>query len=324
MIFLTTFFNFWRYKMKKTMIAMAVAGVIAAPMASADVSVSGVVEQTFLDNENTTTKGWESQTDSSVTFKAAEDLGNGMTAFAQITLDTDGDTSGNKGNMSGSVGGKDSKVGISGDFGTVVVGRMEDFTESKLAATMSLYGPAGIELAGNAARSNGAIAYVSPTVNGFHVAAAGYVGQSAAGVANTDTFDATDLYLAYANGPLSLQAAVETQNKAVNTGDVDQTTTSVSAKYVVGDLTLSMLSSARDDQAGSVGADSDDMAVRADYVMGNNKITVASVNDDSADNDISAIELSHKFSSRTAAYIGHSSQSVSGKDKTYFGLQHSF
>jgi len=37
---------------KKTLIAMAVASVVAAPIASADVKISGVVEQTFTDTEN--------------------------------------------------------------------------------------------------------------------------------------------------------------------------------------------------------------------------------------------------------------------------------
>jgi len=307
--------------MKKTLIAMAVAGVVAAPIASADVTVSGVVEQTFTDTDNDA-NGMDSSTDSGITFKGSEDLGNGMTAFAQITLDTD--------NAGGTADEKDSKAGISGDFGTIVVGRMEDFTEGKLAAMMTLNGTGAVELAGNAGRTNGAVAYVSPTVAGFHAGVAGYTG---AGVADTDTFDATDLLIAYANGPLSIMASHETLNPLVadataeavaGTATVEQKTTSVGASYTLGDLKLSVLSVSRDDQAGVSGADSDDTMYRVDYTMGNNKFTLAGANDDSANNDIGAFEITHSLSSRTSAYIGFTNQDTANTDSTYVGMIHKF
>jgi predicted porin len=131
--------------MKKTIIAAAIATVIAAP-AMADVSVSGVVEQSFEKVDVDTMDDWNGYTDSGLTFKASEDLGNGLTAFAQISLDTDNQDSATRtGNSE-----KDSKVGIKGGFGTVVVGRMEDFTEGVMAATMTLNGTGAIELGGNA------------------------------------------------------------------------------------------------------------------------------------------------------------------------------
>jgi predicted porin len=89
---------------KKTLIAAAVA-TLASSVAMADVSISGVVEQTFTDTAGTGS-AWTGSTDSSLTFKASEDLGNGLTAFAQITLDTD-QTDAN----TSLTDGKDSKVG---------------------------------------------------------------------------------------------------------------------------------------------------------------------------------------------------------------------
>ena len=151
---------------KKTLIAAAVA-TLASSVAMADVSISGAVEQTFTDIAGTGS-AWTGSTDSSLTFKASEDLGNGLTAFAQITLDTDAvngaaDTTTNQSSE------KDSKLGLKGGFGTLVMGRMEDFTEGKVMSMMTLNGTGAIEAAGNTEREDDAIAYVSPTVNGLHV-----------------------------------------------------------------------------------------------------------------------------------------------------------
>jgi len=326
--------------MKKTMIAMAVAGVVAAPMASAEVSISGVVEQSFIDTENDA-NGWDATTFNMLNFKASEDLGNGMTAFAKYNFLT-------KTGKSTTETNGDQVVGISGDFGTVVAGTMEDFTEGKLAAMMTLDGAgsstaSSVELGGNAGRHAGGLAYVSPTVNGFHVGIAGYAGT---GAANTDSMDAVDMALFYDNGPLSIKVAREvlnpeaadavanaaTEANTTTTENIeDQKTTSIGVAYTIGDFKVSALSVSRDNQridtdgdADGVEADSNDFMARVDYTMGNNVITLASANDDSASQDIGVLELNHKFSSRTNAYIGRAANDVSGNDTTYVGLKHKF
>jgi len=301
--------------MKKTIIAAAIATVIAAP-AMADVSVSGVVEQTFTDTDSVTDTGLASGTDSGLTFKASEDLGNGLTAFAQISLDTDNQDSATRiGNSE-----KDSKVGIKGGFGTVVVGRMEDFTEGVMAATMTLNGTGAIELGGNATRNNGAVAYVSPTVNGFHAGVAGY---TAAITGEDDNFDATDIIVAYSNGPLTVMASQESMSAAtaaaLGTGTAEETT-SFAVKYGMGDLSAAALFVNRD--AGAT--DSDDVMLRVDYKMGNNKITLAHADDESADNKIVGLELTHSMSKRTSAYVGMTDADAANTDTTYFGMIHKF
>ena len=299
--------------MKKTIIAAAIATVIAAP-AMADVSVSGVVEQTFTDTDSVTDTGLASGTDSGLTFKASEDLGNGLTAFAQISLDTDNQDSATRtGNSE-----KDSKVGIKGGFGTVVVGRMEDFTEGVMAATMTLNGTGAIELGGNATRNNGAVAYVSPTVNGFHAGVAGY---TAAITGEDDNFDATDIIVAYSNGPLTVMASQESMSAATAAAlDTDEETTSFAVKYGMGDLSAAALFVNRD--AGAT--DSDDVMLRVDYKMGNNKITLAHADDESADNKIVGLELTHSMSKRTSAYVGMTDADAANTDTTYFGMIHKF
>ena len=323
--------------MKKTIIAAAIATVIAAPAAMADVSVSGNVEQTYVDTDSDA-NGVDSSPDNSITFKASEDLGNGMTAFAQITLDTD--------NGSAS---KDEKVGLKGGFGTVVLGRMEDFSEGVMAATMTFNGPAGIELAGATGRNNGAVAYVSPTINGVHAGIAGYTGT---GAGDTDTFDAVDMIIAYDNGPLSAKisheilngsvvspavtavAAVDDTDTAQGTSEVtaipegsDQETTSISVKYAMGDLSAAVLHVSQDNAGGVAGADADDLMLRLDYKMGNNKITLGHAQNETsgaADVDVTALELTHSMSKRTSVYVGMSDSDTDTADNTYVGMIHKF
>jgi predicted porin len=297
---------------KKTLIAMAVASVVAAPIASADVKISGVVEQTFTDTENDA-NGMDTDTFNMLNVSASEDLGNGMSAFAKYNMLTKAGTSIDETNG-------DMVVGISGGFGTIVAGTMEDFTEGKLAAMMSMEGTTANELSGNAGRTQGGLAYVSPTMNGLHFGIAGYAGT---GAADTSNFDAVDVAVFYDNGPLSIKVAQETLNNATANvvaataitaaGTADQKTTSIGASYVVGDLKVAALSVKRENQrvnaSNAVQADSTDFMFKGTYKMGNNSLTLGYAKDDSdttGDNDVTSVELIHNFSSRTSAYVGFS------------------
>ena len=317
---------------KKTLIAMAVASVVAAPIASADVKISGVVEQTFTDTDNSG-EGYTASTFNMLNITTSEDLGNGMSAFAKYNMLTKAGTSIDETNG-------DMVVGISGGFGTIVAGTMEDFTEGKLAAMMSMEGTTANELSGNAGRTQGGLAYVSPTMNGLHFGIAGYAGT---GAADTSNFDAVDVAVFYDNGPLSIKVAQETLNNATANvvaataitaaGTADQKTTSIGASYVVGDLKVAALSVKRENQrvnaSNAVQADSTDFMFKGTYKMGNNSLTLGYAKDDSdttGDNDVTSVELIHNFSSRTSAYVGFSNNdaTAAADDSTFFGLKHKF
>ena len=296
---------------KKTLIAMAVASVVAAPIASADVKISGVVEQTFTDTDNSG-EGYTASTFNMLNITASEDLGNGMSAFAKLNHLT-------KTGLQSTQTDGDQVVGISGGFGTIVAGTMEDFTEGKLAAMMDMEGNGSTELAGNAGRTAGGLAYITPTVNGLHAGVAGY-----ATADGTDKFDATDIAVFYDNGPLSVKVAQETLSKDMTTGAEEQTTTSVGASYAMGDMKVAVLHVGRDDQAGTAGADSDDTMFKGSYKMGNNTLQLGYADDDSAGKDITTVELIHKFSGRTSAYAGVTNNDVTGNDSTFVGMKHKF
>ena len=305
---------------KKTLIAMSLAAVTGSAMA--DVSVSGRVEQTFVDDEAVAT-GWTAETFNMINFKASEDLGNGISAFATFSLlDKDG--------SNGTTDGADQTVGLSGGFGTVVFGTMEDFTESKVMSLMSMYGPAGIELAGvNAERNASAMAYVSPTMNGLHAGIAGYTELGTAGNGDTGSnFDAIDMMIAYDNGPLSVKLARETLKSEMLTGAEDQEVTTLGVKYSMGDLSVAGVWVDSENEAGVAASDNNDYMLRADYTVGANKVTIGHANSEdatgAATTDTTSVELIHNFSKRTAAYIGHKDIDTANSNKTYVGIQHTF
>jgi len=305
--------------MKKTIIAAAIATVVAAP-AMADVSVSGKVEQFFTDTDGSG-EGFQGGTDSFVKFAASEDLGNGMKAFAHIVIDTDQVRGGTSTNMT-----QDEVVGLSGNFGTVQMGRFEAFVEGKLASSMSMTGQTSVEdtSATHAGRTNSGIAYVSPAMNGLTIGVGGYATTS-----ESDDLDATEVALMYVNGPLSLKVAQQNQNDTLAAAGNDaETTTAIAASYSMGDLKVSYLRMDSDNVDTTAADDRTDNQYRVDYSMGNNKITLAHSDDETTNgadgDDITALELVHSLSKRTQVYVGMTDSDAASSDTTYFGMQHSF
>ena len=328
---------------KKTLIAMSLAAVTGSAMA--DVAVAGRVEQTFTKTDSATaaTDQWIGGTDNNIVFNVTEDLGNGLTAFAKVALDVDATdatgtaahshdidvpTSSTTTNDAASTSAatteqSDMIVGIKGSFGTVMAGHFEAFVEGKLASTMSMNGHASIEQSStNAGRTDNGVAYISPTVNGIHVGIGGY-----ATADETEAFDAKEIAVFYANGPLSVSVAQQKLNDTLAGTGLARKTTALAASYTMGDAKVSYLRMSNNDVDG---VDSDDNSYRLDYTMGANKVTVGHLDDESntsataAANDITSIELTHNFSKRTQVYIGMTDQDTANSDTTYLGMQHSF
>jgi predicted porin len=310
--------------MKKTLIAAGIAAVIAAPVAMADVSISGQVKYTLVDTDNG--NDFAPSFDNSLTFKASEDLGNGLTAFAQITLDTDSntDTANADGaantQTNGILNNKDQTVGLKGSFGTFVAGHMETLTEGAVSSMMddglsSHSENAQLESALTAVGRVDAVAYVSPTFNGFHFAVAG------TNAADTNRFTNNDIAVVYENGPLTIKAS------RVDVRDSYETSV-VGASYSMGDAKISAMYVEKDfDAAGT--ADQEDKIVRLDYKLpGNNSLILGYKDVDqesSTRGDVTSVKLTHSFSKRTAAYIGHRSKDAStAGDVNYIGMIHKF
>ncbi|MGB5649653.1 MAG: porin [Sedimenticolaceae bacterium] len=177
---------------KKLLAAAVVAAVAASPAAFADSTVYGKLH-TSLDYTDFDQKGdedldritggsWKVQSRASrLGFKGSEDLGNGLKAIYQIEFGIDS-TGGEQQNTStGFTTQRNTFVGLSGDWGTALVGRHD--TPMKMAFYASgneVLGDSIIDLnAGTSligvfqeVRASNAIAYVSPNFSGFTVVGA--------------------------------------------------------------------------------------------------------------------------------------------------------
>ena len=217
--------------MQKKVIALAVAGILAAPMAAqAGVEVYGKARLSFgsITNDDSASnhdknKLAVSSHASRLGFKGAEDLGNGMKAVWQIERGIDfTDKTGPSGS---DLSTRNTFAGLTGDFGTALLGTHD--TPYKIS-TGSL-DPFGDTFADyNAvidstqdARSANVVAYISPSMSGFTVAAAYVTDFVNDNLPDTTTTSATDkkkqpaISLAgmYSNGPLYAALAYQKVNE---------------------------------------------------------------------------------------------------------------
>lgn len=256
--------------MKKSLIALAVAGAMTVPaIVQADVTLSGVVEAEVTKTTDADTK--IAAGDVQLNVAGSQDLGGGLTAFANVRFDgvlsesaalsdnsdpadtTVQYTDGHNGVMTDSV-----NVGVKGDFGTLTFG------ETGVPAEAS-------QLAGDLhdayADLNSAASYATTIADGvdFSVAVApeGSGDTTSIGVSfavDAVTFglghnnvatvggDAAGYGIKYAEGDISL---------AVAAADVDNSKDIVSGKatYAVDDLTFAVTHSSEDSDGTNYGSD---------------------------------------------------------------------
>lgn len=193
--------------MQKKLIALALASLAGSAFAQTNVTVYGVADGTFEFAKatgatigaagNTASQTRLSSNSSLLGFKGVEDLGNGLKALFQfesgIDFTGDGATSWNTT--------RDSFVGLTGGFGTVVAGTLThpirtmgakvDFNPgaSSSGFTGSIYGEFLGVKTGTDERAKNAIAYVSPNFSGFTVTAA-YLSGGIAGANDNGNTDA--------------------------------------------------------------------------------------------------------------------------------------
>jgi len=285
--------------MKKTIVAAAVAALVAAPAAFADVSVSGQINQEFFKTDG---GDLDSDLNSDIVFKASEDLGNGMKASAVIAINyDDGEMNGD-----GTTGEtSEQSIALSGDFGTVKVGRQETVMESRvmaMAANDASDNQTNEITGNNGSTLNAGVSYVSPSFNGLTVIASGH------GTTGSDDLDVTNVGVEYSNAGLTV--------KYVSEDDAGTDNDALALSYTMGDLTV-----------GAVMMDTngtDKAWYGAKYNMGANTIAVSTVRSDAANEDDTILSLSHALSKRTSAYLVIRNDEDSAADVTLVGVKHSF
>ncbi len=198
--------------MKKSLIALAVAGVVSAPAfaATSNVDVYGKlhVSVSVFDDQATAAEDTQISSNASrIGFKGAEDLGGGLSAIWQIESGVNMDETG------GTWASRNTFVGLKGGFGTVMIGN-NDTPLKNIGRTIDLFGDtmadsrnvtAGVNASQSDTRAKNSVTYNSPSFNGFGISAqyANAQDQTAAGADATD--DSTwGLNGTYTNGPLFL------------------------------------------------------------------------------------------------------------------------
>jgi predicted porin len=240
--------------MKKSLIALAVAGAFATPAfaATSNVDVYGImhfaIEDSDVDNSDIAVVDRVSR----IGFKGSEDLGGGLKAIWQIEQAINATGGG------GAFGGaslRNTFVGLSGGFGTVLMGRHDtpykmstgkfDLFSDTVAdynagagvsvsvittGTTTTVAVAGVIDSTHDLRSPQAIAYVSPNFSGLTLAGAVVATNTGSNLNSGDSVDAYSLSANYDNGPLALAAGYQKAEV------IDSTAWKVGAGYAFGSL----------------------------------------------------------------------------------------
>jgi predicted porin len=349
--------------MQKKLIVLAVAGILAAPLAAqAGVEIYGQARMSLdFNSDNNPSATAEdsalavSSNYSSLGFRGDEDLGGGLKALWQFDQGVAFDTS------TWNAAKRDSYIGLNGGFGTVLVGNLstpyrvatsglDPFRSTRgdnNAIIGSLNGATGWN---DENRASNAIAYASPNMSGFSAMAA-YIMPSAAGIDDNlpmttveSEQDAYSLSATFASGPIFVTGGYESWN-ALGAGGDDVSAFKIGGSYtLMGNTTIGGIWESLD--AGGANGDRDawtlnvkhkmgDMALMAAYAMADEAGGVANT----GANQFS-LGASYALSKTTEAYalysmVGNDSagdysldgvNNVLGEDVSSFsvGINHSF
>lgn len=175
--------------MKKTLLALGLASVMAAPAMAADVEIYGLIDEglTYLHTDSDTAGIDDTdqlKMDHGLTFgsrwgiRGTEDLGNGLKVGFTLESGIEPDTGKADSKQGGRLFGREASLNVSGNFGTVRMGRMPIFGSvlgadglfralDPMNANYTDAMGSGLYSASMWTRVDNAISYRSPTFNGF-------------------------------------------------------------------------------------------------------------------------------------------------------------
>ncbi len=344
--------------MHKKLISLAVAAAFAAPAAMAEVAVYGKVHMDIVSTDSSTEENIEVTSNASrLGFKGSEDLGNGLKAIFKYEMTYSGVDDNNDGtSVTTSIGAaRNSYIGLSGSFGTVLIGRHDTPAKSAYyAAGNDHLGDSIIDLnkIGFAERRvSNAIAYVSPNFSGVRIAAAIVPGEQD-GQGNNDEnglMDSYSLGIMYkghgVKAGLGYEAIADTSGNADNNDDkllqIGASYTFMK-NYTVGatyedrkniNFSRTSADAALNDRDGTT------WAISGKAKFGNNAIilnygnteeeetTTAGVTSTTVDSAHMGIGFHHTMSKRTSAYVAYKNVDPDGGDSTdqlAVGMIHKF
>ena len=303
--------------MKKSLIALAVAGAFAAPAfaATSNIDISGKMAWDVTKMGSTGTSDLDTyrvnNNNSRITVRGTEDLGGGMKAGFSATYNwglgngsqfTSQETYALLGGGWGEV-----RIGVHDPLIKPIARRVDLFADQSTGDARHLTAQGGID-----GRANNVLAYISPNFSGFQVAV-GHAMDETKGVSTAGSVNMASL--TYNNGPLYIGLGYDDRNDLgvgapiAPTAD-DQTTWRVGASYSLGDLRFVGMYQSTDSVGGTAGADVKVWGLGAGYTMGalTFKGQYYDLSDDRASRDASAYALGvdYAFSKRTVAQLAYS------------------
>lgn len=332
--------------MKKGLIALALAGMFVAPAAMADtsnVNIYGTIDVGYASMSNgtsaagvagTNTNQISSQT-TKLGLKGSEDLGDGLSAIWQIEQQIDIDNAGNTGSTNNTLAGRNSFLGLKSDsMGTVLMGRHDtpykiatrklDLFADSFGDNRALMGGGttaggGVGGAAHDARLTNVLAYISPSMSGFTVAAAYAAGGETATVATNSVKGAAwSLAGMYDAGPLYLSLGYQAidyggtgTGTLAGTANNKYTATKLGAQYQIDALTINGAFEKTKYTYASGAADDigrTDWTIGAKYTFGNDAVKIAYTHAGNVANvtnkaaSMVALGYDHILSKRTTVY----------------------
>ncbi|KON82135.1 porin [Azoarcus sp. PA01] len=331
--------------MQKKLIALAVAGLVSAPVfAQSNVTVYGVADAFFgygkMDDNKFTgveSGGWAG---SRLGFKGSEDLGNGLKAV--FTLEYGLELDDNEGVGAGGPRARQQFVGLQGGFGFIGLGRQYNpgyYVFKYDAINVIPFSPQFILaanqgsniVAGTPARVSNAINYKSPDFGGLTLNAI-YGFNEANQDNNRQAGDTAALGAEYANGPLAVgliysqvkqdAGAIPSEKFPVTTADETKKEAYLGAAY---DFGMFKLMGSYQIIKDATAAEDDNKIWQVGGVVpvssaGKVHLSYGRTDADTDDSDAAAWSLmySHSLSKRTLAYVGYTQ--VDNDDATNYSV----
>lgn len=351
--------------MKKLHVALALAGAVAGTAhAQSAVEMYGVLDMGFV-RESGTIAGLDSngplpggtpisaggnklssgaQSGTRLGFKGTEDLGGGLKALFVLETGIAADRGGfNQGNLAF---GRQSFVGLQGNFGTVTLGRQypsyflalnqvaDPFASGLAGNAQNLMLPPSIIEPDRAIRMNNAVKYASPIIGGISGEIAYGFGEVADNQSANRVVTAS---IGYQEQPVAVRLAYYRKNNETDTARI--TSTMLAANWDIGVAKLFAAYADND----WFGIDSRDLLIGATVPYGPHTFIVSFIRKDgrnvSADADQAGLGYTYKLSKRTnlyAAYgridneggatftVGNNSDNGTSKAAFNLGVRHLF
>ncbi len=283
--------------MNKKLLAVAVAGALAAPLAANAQTTLYGSGRINLETESSNTDTWEiADATSRVGVKGKHDLGGGLYSIYKMEFGIDLDD----GNEGGGLGnGRPHYVGLKGGFGQVTFGRRFTPDWRYWTSPLDPFNNGVIAAGVFGARASDLIYYDSPKTGGFQLSAAAQAG----GGADNEDLDTVYLAGAFGSGPFNVRIVSTTVENATNMDE-----SGIQFDYTWGPGTVSV--GVATEETGVAGVDRDHTVISAWHnITPNDRIMIGY---DTTETDGSAVEPTdlqlewqHNFSKNTRTWIAY-------------------